>query len=88
MEQTLIKPIWKGQITIPWSWRKNLWITNNTYIKATLVEWWVLLQNAWINLSQEEYDEKIFDAAVKNAFDDLWKSWELTKLSKILFEKY
>lgn len=87
MKQTLIKPIWKGQITIPWNWRKTLWITKNTYIKATLVDWWVLIQNAWINLSEEE-DEKVFDEAVENVFTDLWKSWELKKLSKILSEKY
>lgn len=87
MEQTLLKPIWKGQITIPWSWRKALWITKETFVKATLTSNWVLLQNAWIDLSKEE-DEKIFDETIKNVFVDLWKSWKLKNLSKILSEKY
>jgi bifunctional DNA-binding transcriptional regulator/antitoxin component of YhaV-PrlF toxin-antitoxin module len=87
MEQTLLKPIWKGQITIPWSWRKALWITKETFVKATLTANWVLLQNANINLSAED-DEKIFDDSIRNVFTDLWKSWELKKLSKILSEKY
>ena len=87
MEQTLLRPIWKGQITIPWSWRKALWITKGTFVKATLTANWVLLQNANINLSAEE-DEKVFDDTIRNVFTDLWKSWELKKLSKILSEKY
>jgi len=87
MEQTLLKPIWKGQITIPWSWRKALWITKDTFVKATLTANWVLLQNANINLSAED-DEKVFDDTIRNVFTDLWKSGELKKLSKILSEKY
>ncbi len=87
MEQTLLRPIWKGQITIPWNWRKALWITKETFVKATLTPNWVLIQNANINLSEED-NEKVFDEAIKNVFIDLWKSWELKKLSKILSEKY
>ena len=64
MEQTLPKPIGKGQITIPWSWRKVLWINGNTYIKATLTSDWVFIQNAHINFD-EINDEKNFDEAVK-----------------------
>lgn len=87
MQQTLIKPIWKGQITIPWTWRKTLWITKDTFIKATLVDWWVFIQNAWIDLSNE-IEENNFDETIKDVFMDLWKSGELKKLSKILSEKY
>ena len=65
MKQLLIKPIWKGQITIPGTWRKDLWITNDTYVRVTLMEKWVFIQNANINLDEID-DEKIFDEAVKS----------------------
>jgi len=35
--QTILKPIWKGQITIPLEWRKLLWIDQKE-VRATF-EW-------------------------------------------------
>lgn len=32
--ETILKPIWKGQITIPQSWRKTMWI-DGRHVKAT-----------------------------------------------------
>lgn len=87
MEQTLIKPIWKWQITIPWAWRKSMGINKDTYVRATFTSNWVLLQNAKIDLN-EKNNEKIFDEAINEAFVDLWKSWKLKSLSDVLSEKY
>lgn len=33
--QTILKPIWNGQITIPQAWRKLLWV-DGKHVKATL----------------------------------------------------
>jgi len=87
MEQTLIKPIWKWQITIPWIWRKELGITKNTFVRATLTSRWIFLQNSNIDLNNTNYEE-IFDEAINEAFTNLWKSWKLDKLSNVLSEKY
>ncbi len=87
MEQTLLKPIWKGQITIPWSWRKALWITKETFVKATLTANWVLLQNAYMNFDDETLEDN-FDESIKISFDKITSSWKLDNLSKILSEKY
>lgn len=66
MEQILIKPIWKCQITIPWVWRKTLGITKDTYIKATLTDKGVFIQNANINFNEID-DELALDEAIKSS---------------------
>ncbi len=86
MNQTLIKPIWKGQITIPWAWRKTLWITKDTFVIAKLTSNWVFIQNANLHMKADSLDseEKAFDEAVVKAFNKAHSDGKLVELDALL----
>lgn len=69
MQQVIIKPLAKGQITIPASFRKELGIKENTLFQAELKEDGVFLKP--VNLDwKEKYIRQFSDEEIKQWLED------------------
>lgn len=79
MQQVIIKPLAKGQITIPVSFRKQLGIKENTLFQAELKNDGVFLKPVNLNW-QEKYIRKFSDEEIKQWLKD-------DKLDKKTFRK-
>jgi hypothetical protein len=83
--ETILKPIWKWQFTIPISWRKIIWIDNKKPIKARLEHNRIILESVeeekikWdIDLISLDKLNKETREAIKKA-DENYKAWRVDK---------
>lgn len=69
MQQVTIKPLAKGQITIPVSFRRQLNIKNDTLLQAELMQDGIFLKP--INLAwKEKYVRQFSDEEIKQWLED------------------
>ena len=83
--ETILKPIWKGQITIPLDWRKSLWINNKKPVRARLEYNRIIIEpiededDNWdIDLVSLDKLNKETRDAIKVA-DENYKAWKMDK---------
>lgn len=69
MQQVIIKPLAKGQITIPISFRKQLGIKDNTLFQAELKEEGIFLKPVNLNW-KEKYIRQFSDEEIKQWLED------------------
>jgi len=83
--ETILKPIGKGQITIPFAWRKQIWIDNKKPVRARLDNNRIILEAVeeekieWdIDLISLDKLNKETRDAIKVA-DKNYKAWKIDK---------
>lgn len=69
MQQVIIKPLAKGQITIPISFRKQLGIKDNTLFQAELKEEGIFLKPVSLDW-KENYIRQFSDEEIKQWLED------------------